>query len=76
MREEREEGKKVGGQMTPIHPVDSAFYYTGPSAGERSIHLHGHSRFPVVNFFSIMAVAKHIMTVVKESGFFHVSYRS
>ena len=40
------------------------------SAMERSVHLHGPSRLPVVNYFSIMTVAKHIMAAVKESEFF------
>ena len=45
-------------------------YYTAlPNAVECSIHLHGPSRLPAVNYFSIMTVAKHIMAV-KESGFF------
>ena len=33
-----------------------------------SVHLHGTSRLQVVNYFSIMTVAKHIMTAAKESG--------
>ena len=41
------------------------------------VHLHGPSCLPVVNYFSIMTVATHIMTAVKESGFFsHLSYQS
>ena len=31
------------------------------------------SPLPVVNYFSIMTVAKHIITVVKERGVIHVS---
>ena len=38
------------------------------NAVEHSVHLHGPSR--LVNYFSIMTVAKHIMTAVNES---HVS---
>ena len=46
------------------------FNYTALlNAVERSVHWHGPSRLPVVNYFSIMAVAKDIMTAVKESGF-------
>ena len=46
-------------------------YYTALlNAVERSVHLYGPSRLPVVNYFSIMTVAKPIMTAVKES---HVS---
>ena len=35
------------------------------SAVERSVHLHGPSRLPVVNYVSILTVAMHIMTAVK-----------
>ena len=43
-------------------------YYTALlNAVECSVHLHGPSRLPVVNYFSIMTVAMHIMTAVKES---------
>ena len=38
-------------------------YYTALlSAVERSVHLHGPDRLLVVNHFSIMTVAQHIMT--------------
>ena len=40
---------------------------------ERSVHLHGPSRLPVVNYFSIMTVAMHIMAAVKESHVFHIN---
>ena len=47
------------------------YYYTALlNAVERSVHLRGTSRLPVVNYFSIMTVATHRMTTVKES---HVS---
>ena len=42
---------------------------------ERSVHLHGPSRLPVVNYFAIMTVAKHIMTAVKESHVFRINPR-
>ena len=47
-----------------------AYYTALLSAVERSIHLHGPSRLPVVNF--LVTVAKHMMTTVKESGVIHV----
>ena len=48
-------------------------YYTALlNAVERSIHFHGPSRLPVVNYFSIMTIAKHIISTVKESGGIHV----
>ena len=44
-----------------------AIYYTALlNAVERSIHLHGPSRLPVVNYFSIM-------TAVKESHVFRIN---
>ena len=47
-------------------------YYTALlSAAERSVYLP--SRLPLVNYFSIITVANHIMTAVKESGFFFTS---
>ena len=43
-------------------------YYTALlNAVKRSVSLHGPSQLPVVNYFSIMTVAMHIMTAVKES---------
>ena len=48
------------------------YYYTALlNVVERFVHLHGPSRLPVVNYFSIMTVAKH-MTAVKESGVIHI----
>ena len=48
-------------------------YYTALlKAVERSVHWHGPSRLPVVNYFSIMTVTKHIMTAAKEGGVIHV----
>ena len=42
-------------------------YYTALlNAVERSIHLHGPSRLPVVNYFSIMTVAMHIITLSRK----------
>ena len=50
------------------------YYYTALlNAVERSVHLHGPSRLPVVNYFSIMTVAMHIMTAVKESHVFRIN---
>ena len=42
------------------------------SAGERYVHLHGPSRLSVLNNFSIMTVAKHIMTLSRNFFFFNV----
>ena len=42
-------------------------YYTPLlNAVERSIHLHGPSRLPAVNYFLIMTVDKHITTAVRK----------
>ena len=47
-------------------------YYTALfNAVEHSVHLHGPSRLPVVNYFSIMTVAMH--TAVKESHVSHIT---
>ena len=49
-------------------------YYTALlNAVERSVHLHGPSRLPVVNCFSIMTVAMHIMTTVKVTHVFRIN---
>ena len=48
----------------------NAYYTALLNAAERSVHLHGPSRLPVVNYFSIITIAKHIMEYIKES---HVS---
>ena len=49
-------------------------YYTALlNAVECSVHLRMPSRRQVVNYFSIMTVAKHIMTAVKESHVFCVT---
>ena len=42
------------------------------NAVEYSVHLHGPARLPVV----AMNIAKHLMTAVKESGFFFTSFVS
>ena len=53
--------------------VTIVIYYTALlNAAERSVHLHGPSKLPAVNFFW-KHIAKHTMTAVKESGFFAVS---
>ena len=43
------------------------YYKALLNAVERSVHLHGPSRLPAVNYF---VTAKNIMTAVKESRFF------
>ena len=49
-------------------------YYTAPfNAVDCSVHLHGPSRLPAVNCFSIMTVAKHIMTTAKDSHVFRIT---
>ena len=54
----------------PVGPINNV-YHTALLSAVCSVHLHGPSWLPVVNYFSIMTVAKHIITAVKESGFFH-----
>ena len=46
------------------------------NAVEHSVLFHRPSRLLVVNNFSIMTVAKHIMTAVKEIRFFFTSFVS
>ena len=59
------------GQLVPNGQLVIIIYYTALlNAVERSIHLRGPSRLPVVNNFSRMTVVMHIMTAVKER---HVS---
>ena len=53
----------------------TVYYAALLDAVERSVHLHGPSRLPVVNYFSIMTVAMHIMTAVKESHMFRINPR-
>ena len=57
----------ITGSVLPV-------YYTSLlNAVQRSVHLHGPSRLPAVDYSSIMTVAKHMMAAVKESGFFFAS---
>ena len=51
------------------------FYSTALlSAVERSVHLHGPSRLPMVNYFSIMTVAKNIMSAPSGQSLFTLSW--
>ena len=57
--------------------VFNSYYYTALlNAVERSVHLQGPSRTPVVNYIPIMTGAKHIMTAVKEKCFFFFAFDS
>ena len=60
-----------------IHPwvryAIGVYYVDLLNAVERSVHLHGPSRLQVVNYFSIMPIAMHIMTAVKESHVFRIT---
>ena len=61
-------------QIKSIYPEVICFYYTALlNPVECSVHLHGPSRLPVVNCFSIMTVAMHIMTTVKVTRVFRIN---
>ena len=61
-----EANRHAHSRNVPAHKVVRDYDTGLLNTVECSVHFHGPSRPPVVNYFSIMTADKHIMTAGKE----------